>query len=175
MAIYCLQTLVDITDTGGQLNRAFPFKTQTGELIHDKYTLRIAKMQQQNFNTLIQCLQIRGNIGWDSYPLMAKIVTAQSNFGSAYEGAHKSWAFIFHSDLTDIYADGNNPVGGLEQDLDLIPILNFCKETATFPINAFITQDSKTRNTFVLKVDDNQHIISQRDDLKELIDTYINR
>ena len=171
---YKIHTLIDITENGN-LKQTFPFKTQGGEVVHDKESLIIARNQNSNFATVLQLLQMRGNVTWERPPMRINDTLGNSAFGSAYEGAHKSWAFIFHSELTDIYADGNNPVGGLEQDLDLIPILNFCKETATFPINAFITQDSKTRNTFVLKVDDNQHIISQRDDLKELIDTYINR
>ena len=47
MTIYCVQTLVDITENG-PLNRTFPFKGKSGNLIHDKSSLHIAKNQEQN-------------------------------------------------------------------------------------------------------------------------------
>ena len=172
MTIFFLQTLVDISDNG-PLNQAFPFKTKNEELVHDKHTLQIAKNQQHNFNTLIQSIQIRANISWDQPPMSTKIITANTKFGNAYDGKHKSWAFVFHTEQSDVYNDGKSPAGLLEQDLDCIPIINFCKETATFPKNTFLTQDDETRNTYVLKVDDTQHITEQRDEVKELLESYI--
>ena len=174
MTIYCVQTLVDITENG-PLNRTFPFKGKSGNLIHDKSSLHIAKSQEQNFNTLVQTLQLRANITWESHPLESDVIVNNTNFGTAYEGKHKSWAFVFFTEQDDIYGDVKSPGGTLENDLDLVPIINFCKETATFPINAFITQHDKTRNTFVSRIDDTQHVTAQREDLKSLIDTYINR
>ena len=174
MTIYCVQTLVDITENG-PLNRTFPFKGKSGNLIHDKSSLHIAKNQEQNFNTLVQTLQLRANITWESHPLESDVIVNNTNFGTAYEGKHKSWAFVFFTEQDDIYGDANSPGGTLENDLDLVPIINFCKETATFPINAFITQDDKTRNTFVTKVEDAELNEYGKEDLQALIDTYINR
>ena len=47
---YRIHTLVDITDNGN-LKQAFPFKTEAGEVIHDKHSLSIARRQNSNFNT----------------------------------------------------------------------------------------------------------------------------
>ena len=106
MSIYCVQTLVDISDNGN-LNQAFPFKTKSGFLIHDKESLSLAKDQQQNFNTLVQSLQIRANITWDQHPIPTNIVTGNTNFGKIYEGKHKVWTFIFYTDQQDVYADAD--------------------------------------------------------------------
>ena len=38
--------------------------------------------------------------------------------------------------------------GQLVEDFHLVPIINFCKETATFPSTTFITQDFKSINTY---------------------------
>ena len=46
MTIYCVQTLVDISDPGN-LNKTFPFTTESGHLVHDKETLVLAKNQKQ--------------------------------------------------------------------------------------------------------------------------------
>ena len=109
MYTFCCHTLVDITENG-PLKAQFPFKTKSNEVIHDKQTLTVAKNQQSNFQTLLQILQLRGNVVWEHVP------------------------YRIH--------------------FDMIPIINFCKETATFPANAFITQDPRTINTYFSFVPD---------------------
>ncbi len=151
MATYFLHTLVDISENGN-LNKVFPFTTSSGQLIHDKDSLQIAKNQQHNFNTLIQTLQLRANVTWEQSPICTDIITANTQFGSAYEGKHKSWVFIFHTELSSVYESNGHAVGSLTSDLDYVPILNFCKETATFPHNVFITNDPKYTNIFALEV-----------------------
>ena len=64
---YRIHTLVDITHYGN-LKQAFPFKTTQGDTISDKHTLAIARNQNNNFNTLLQLLQLRGNITWEQPP-----------------------------------------------------------------------------------------------------------
>ena len=66
-----VHTLVDITQNS-KLQQQFPFAGDDGELIHNKDTLQIAKNQNSNFNTLIQLLQIRGNITWEEPPIKIK-------------------------------------------------------------------------------------------------------
>ncbi len=63
MHTYMVHTLVDITDNG-LLRGEFPFKTKSGEVVHDKQSLFIARNQNSNFTTMLQLLQIRGNITW---------------------------------------------------------------------------------------------------------------
>ena len=135
-----VHTLVDITENGS-LHKPFPFKTPAGEMIHDKQTLAIAKNQNNNFNTILQLLQIRGNITWENPPVMLSGTLGNSGFGSAYEVTQNSWHFAFFTEQTDIYGDINNPTGQLVEDFNLVPVINFCKETASFPTNTFITRN----------------------------------
>ena len=142
-----VHTLVDITDNGN-LKREFPFKTFGNEVVHDKHTLAIARHQNANFNTMIQLLQMRGNITWEVPPMKVNETLGNSAFGSAYEGKHISWHFQFFTEQPEVYGNPNEPSAQLIDDFDLVPILNFCKETATFPTATFITQDSRTINTY---------------------------
>ena len=48
-----VHTLVDITENG-VLTKPFPFKTPSGDVVHDKQTLAIARNQNNNFNTMLQ-------------------------------------------------------------------------------------------------------------------------
>ena len=64
---YRLHTLVDITDHGN-LKRTFPFTSNAGVLINDKNSLSLAKNQHNNFSTMLQILQMRGNITWEQSP-----------------------------------------------------------------------------------------------------------
>ena len=142
-----VHTLVDITDNGN-LKKEFPFTTKSKEVVHDKESLTIAKHQNSNFNTMVQLLQIRGNITWETPPMRIHDTLGNSGFGSAYEGQHSSWHFQFFVEQTEVYGTGSQPIGYLIDDFNHVPIINFCKETATFPTSTFITQDQRTINTY---------------------------
>ena len=68
--------------------------------------------------------------------------------GNAYEGKQNTWNFKFYTEQEGIYGDTNNPTEYISADFELVPIVNFCKETVTFPTNTFITQDPRTLNTY---------------------------
>ena len=146
---YRLHTLVDITNNGN-LKMAFPFKTDSGDVVHDKHSLAIARNQNSNFNTMLQLLQMRGNITWDHAPKRLEFDSlGNSSFGSFYEGKHSTWHFQFFTEQSGVFGDhSNNHVGYITEDFDLVPILSFCKETVTFPVNSFLTQDHRTINTY---------------------------
>ena len=138
---YRLHTLVDITETGN-LKQAFPFKTKQGEVIHDKHTLAIARNQNSNFNTILQLLQLRGNITWELPPQRVELLSlGNHDFGSYYEGGHSTWHFQFFTEQTDIFGDQTNPTENLVDDFNLVPIITECSNTAHFPIQTFVTKD----------------------------------
>lgn len=147
MHSYTITTLVDITENG-VLRSQFPFTTKSGELVHDSATLAIARNQQANFTTVLQMLQMRSNITWEITPQRMTDSVANYRFGTAYEGRHTIWQFTWQVEQAGVYEFDNDQVGGLVEDFDTIPIVNFCKETAAFPKNVFITQDSKYINTY---------------------------
>ena len=143
-----VHTLVDITDNGN-LKNAFPFKTKAGELIHDVRSLNVARNQNSNYTTMLQLLQIRGNITLEHPPLKMNENIINMKFGSAYEGKQNSWHFTFYTEQEEVYGNlATNNVGQLIEDFDLVPILSFAKETATFPSNTFITENERTLNTY---------------------------
>ena len=143
-----VHTLVDITENGN-LKKEFPFKSKSNNVIHDKHTLIIAKNQNNNFNTMLQLLQMRGNITWETPPMQLNDPIANMKFGTAYEGKQNSWHFTFYTEQEEVYGNlATNNVGQLIEDFDLVPILSFAKETATFPSNTFITENERTLNTY---------------------------
>ena len=150
MHTYSITTLIDITENG-VLRNQFPFKTKSGELVHDAATLIIARNQQANFTTLIQLLQMRSNIAWEDTPRKQIDSVANWRFGSVFEGRHTIWQFEWQAEQSEVYAFDGDPVGGLIEDFDQIPIINFCKETAAFPRNVFNTQDPRYINTYFTK------------------------
>ena len=145
---YRIHTLVDITDNGN-LKKTFPFQTASGDVIHDKNSLSIAKNQNSNFATMVQLLQMRANITWEHPPKRMEMQTLGNHgFGSFYEGKHTTWHFQFFTEQLEVYGDADDPTAQLKDDFNLVPIINFCKETATFPTNTFITSDPRTINTY---------------------------
>jgi hypothetical protein len=147
MYTFSISTLIDIT-SNGNLKKTFPFKTDSGELVHDAHSLEIAKNQNTNFTTLIQLLQIRGNIIWDDIPHRQEIILNQQNiFGRKYEGKANLWTFEWEVEQSDVYNNFDEQCGSLINDFDSVPIINFCKETVTFPSSSFITNSPDFTNT----------------------------
>jgi len=145
---YRVHTLVDIT-YNGNLGRQFPFQTESGDVIHDKHSLNIAKNQNSNFNTMLQLLQMRGNVTWDTAPVRMELNTLGNHgFGSFYEGKHTTWHFQFVTEQSGVYGDVIDPTAFLQDDFHQVPIVSFCKETATFPLSTFDTQTPTTINTY---------------------------
>ena len=135
-----VHTLVDITDNGS-LAKQFPFKTPCGDVVHDRQTLATAKNQNSNFSTMLQLLQIRGNLVWEEDPLRLEHDLNLTGFGSYYEGQHNSWHFTFFTEQADIFATQSFPMGELQSDFNHVPIITGCRETANFPIKAFVTKN----------------------------------
>ena len=145
---YRIHTLVDITENGN-LKQQFPFKTLAGDVVHDKNSLAIAKNQNSNFNTMLQLLQMRGNVTWENPPVRMELQTLGNHgFGSFYEGKHTTWHFQFFTEQSGVYGDVAEPTEFLLDDFHHVPVISFCKETATFPLSTFDTQNSKTINTY---------------------------
>ena len=144
---YRVHTLVDITDNGN-LKQAFPFKTPGGEVIHDKASLAVARNQNSNFTTMIQLLQMRANITWEHPPMRVDDTLGNMGFGTFYEGKHTTWHFQFFSEQAGLYGDDTDPTANLVSDFHQVPVVSFCKETATFPLSTFDTENLKTLNTY---------------------------
>jgi len=111
MPRYNIETLVDIT--------------RTNPSREDKDAVRNA--QQQNFNSLIQGIELRSIIDWDSDPRRIE------NDGEA------RWVWQFDTDRPDVFVKLNDPVGLLKEDLQGVPILKNLTNTATIDKGIFIT------------------------------------
>tara|TARA_B100001093_G_scaffold434845_1_gene432507 strand:- start:1 stop:516 length:516 start_codon:yes stop_codon:yes gene_type:complete len=138
---YRIHTLVDITQNGN-LKQAFPFKTTQGDIIEDKQSLALARDQNNNFNTLLQVLQLRGNVTWEQPPQRIELPNLGNyTFGSYYGGKHSTWHFQFFTEQTGVYGDEIDPISYLVEDFNLVPMLPECTNTANFPIHTFLTKD----------------------------------
>ncbi len=145
---YHIHTLVDITDNGN-LKKQFPFKTLSGDLIHDKNSLAVARNQNSNFNTVVQLLQLRGNITWETPPMKMEVPNLANHcFGDFYKGKQNIWNFQFFVEQSGVYGDIGEPTSLLGQDFHQVPVVSFCKETVTFPNSTFDTLNLQTINTY---------------------------
>jgi len=138
---YRIHTLVDITNNGN-LRQLFPFKTEAGKVIDDKHSLSIARNQNSNFSTMIQLLQMRGNITWEHAPQKVELPDLGNHaFGSYYEGPHTTWHFQFFTEQSGVYGGITDPTENLVEDFSLIPIVADCTNTAHLPIHTFVTKE----------------------------------
>ena len=138
---YRIHTLVDITENGN-LKKEFPFTTQFGDVISDKHSLNVARNQNSNFNTMLQILQIRGNVTWEQSPQRVELPSLGNHqFGSYHEGKQTTWHFQFFTEQVGVYGDLTDPTQNLQEDFNLVPIITDCMNTAHFPVQTFITRN----------------------------------
>jgi hypothetical protein len=94
-------------------------------------------------------LQLRANITWEIDQLeVLTVKLSEWPFGSFYrDGSHNMWAFAVAHGTGGVYNIDGDPVAGLINDFDMVPVNAFCQETVTFPANCFNTTDPKFKNT----------------------------
>ena len=127
MPRYRIITLVDITRTNA-------VKTESDQL---------KILQQNNFNSLRQAIELRSNIEWNRDPEKRD---GRLPFG--LEGNAVYWFWEFDVEREDLFLANNDPVALLKDDLHGVPIIIGLTETAEIKPAAFQTKGD-TVNTLV--------------------------
>jgi len=135
MEIIEIQTLVDITNTRAiRLNQGSQLEVD----------------QNKNFITLMQCIELRSIVSYDTRPTNEKTDLKSLKFGSAYKGKQLVWTFRFAPDRLGAYDDGTgNKVSNLINDLHQVPIIKNLTETINIDKAIFDCEDSQYKNTII--------------------------
>jgi hypothetical protein len=112
--IYCLYTLVDITETG-----------------HYKSRNDLERHQQQNFDTVVQTIGLSSNIEYTQSP---KIIPADI-FGSE---ADKCWYFEWTTDRDYVFESSGDMIAKLKETFQFVPFIPNLNETVEFKMPIFI-------------------------------------
>ena len=135
MQIIEIQTLVDITNT---------------RVIRPNQGTQLQLDQQRNFITLMQCIEIRSIVSYDSRPAFETLDIKNMGFGSAYKGKHTVWTFRITPDREGVYTDDkNDPVGELVNDLNQVPFTKNLLETINIDKAIFDLKDNQYKNTII--------------------------
>ncbi len=99
LMLYCLYTLVDITATG-----------------HHRSGERLERNQQQNFDTVMQTIQLSGNMYYDSAPtkIPAEI------FGRPDINC---WYFEWKMELEELFSKDGDIIGRLKDSFEFVPFI----------------------------------------------------
>lgn len=134
MQSFIIHTLIDVTETKA-------FKHQDGT--------EIAKLQQQNFMTLLQTIGMRVNPMFTKSPTVEEVNLKDWHFGSAYKGHHRMWTFEFDIEYDGAFYDGHSDSGLLSKDLHFVPIITGLTESITPRLAVFDLTSGDLRNTVV--------------------------
>ena len=135
MQIIEIQTLVDITNT---------------RVIRPNQGTQLQLDQQRNFITLMQCIEIRSIVSYDSRPAFETLDIKDMGFGGAYKGKHTVWTFRITPDREGVYTDDkNDPVGELVNDLNQVPFTKNLLETINIDKAIFDLKDNQYKNTII--------------------------
>lgn len=128
MQHFRILTLVDITRTN----------------VFKEWQDPLKKKQQDNFQTLHQTLEIRGNVFYDNDPSIIKMDWSTHGYGES----EKTWEWVVYFEQDELFAKDDNPTGLMVDDLDLVPFVAGCDETVVFDNRFFSTKKKPTNITF---------------------------
>lgn len=127
MPRYKLITLVDIT-------RANKSRTETDQL----------KLEQQaNFNSLVQAIELRSNVEWETDPKKYSGTLPRPLVGKATH-----WIWEFDCEREDVFLKNNDPAALLKDDLNGVPIIPLLENSADIHPAIFDTRSDKP-NTWI--------------------------
>jgi hypothetical protein len=115
-------TLVDITATG----------------VTRGHNDDLYRNQQRNWETVLQSIGLISQPFEIMYPQQLTMVDVENfKFGAFYQGQHRVWAWTFAVEHAGVFAIDNDPVAGLEQCFDQVPVICGLEETARFILPIF--------------------------------------
>jgi hypothetical protein len=103
---YKLYTLVDITHTK-------QYRQEHGK--------EQARLQEQNFNTVLHTLGLRSNIYYAGGPRPLEVKGSIVGFDT--DDIIRVWRFDWSTERTDLYEVSDDPVAFLKQDFHLVPYI----------------------------------------------------
>lgn len=121
MPRYRITTLVDITRTQVTNNSADIKK----------------KLQQSNFNTLLQTIGLRANITWQKDPSFDSGVLPEP-----FEGKASYWLWDFDVEQEYLFERDGDPIALLRDDLDNVPIIAGLDESIDLEPAVFKTKEN---------------------------------
>ena len=137
-------TLFDITNTN-VLNRSKPIGDNTD-------LWRQQRNSQANFDTILQCISLRGTPDILTYPYKVEFGIQDTDFGFLLENNKEFddfwyWRFEFHVQHTGVYDNGTEPYGLLAYDCHEIPMLT-CNTEYSDQLPKFLDTTPELRNIY---------------------------
>ena len=94
--------------------------------------------QQRNWETVIQCMSLRTQPQYIQEPEVVVFDNINiAEFGDFYQGTQRVWTWSWAVEQEEVYSLANNPIGGLQQDFEQVPIVTGLSETARFMLPIF--------------------------------------
>jgi len=127
MPRYRITTLIDITRTNAA-------KTEPEQL---------KILQQNNFNSLRQTIELRSNVEWQRDP-----EKRDGRLPLPFEGRASHWIWEFENEREDLFLKDGDQTLLLKEDLQGVPVITNLEETAAI-VPAAIQTQGKNINTWV--------------------------
>jgi hypothetical protein len=119
MQRFRIYTLVDITRTQVFKENIDPIK----------------KRQQDNFTTLHQTMEMRGNVYFDEDPYIENMIWNNQQ--------EKTWVWDIYTEQDDLFLSKGDPTYFMKKDIKYVPFIDGCEETAKFDKCFFSDQNTR--------------------------------
>jgi|TARA_R110000803_G_C11761147_1_gene293936 hypothetical protein len=108
-------------------------------------------LQMQNFNALVQAIQLRANIDNVDEGIMGNQDLTQYKFGSDFGGEHNVWVLSFTTEQQKLFDNITGEFGGLKEDVHNVPVITGLYESVNVAPAVFDTLNPKTKNIYFMK------------------------
>lgn len=112
---YKIYTLVDITKTG-------QYRNEQGR--------ELSRLQQQNFDTILQTIGMRANLSYVSPPTVK--IDRPSNYDLDGDDLANIWIFEWQVDHEDLFSHNGDALYRLREDFELVPYISGLTETVKY-------------------------------------------
>ena len=119
--------------------------TATGQYRHEHGRQKELN-QQQNFDTILQTLGLRGNVYYTVKPSVIE-ATGKSQ-GFSVNKNIKMWVFEWQMEIDHLFENNGDPIHWLKHDFDLIPIIPNLDESIVLKRPMFSTAGSTANIIF---------------------------
>ena len=108
-------------------------------------------LQIQNYNSLVQVLQLRANVDNVDEGMKGNQDLMQYDFGTNFGGNQNVWTMSFTTEQQNLFANRNGEFGGLIDDIHNVPVITKLMESVKIDPKVFDSINPDTKNIYFIK------------------------
>ena len=108
-------------------------------------------LQIQNYNSLVQVLQLRANVDNVDEGMKGNQDLTKYEFGTNFGGNQNVWILSFTTEQQNLFENRDGEFGGLLEDIHNVPVITKLMESVSIEPKVFDSINPTTKNIYFIK------------------------